>query len=134
MILELAPQVLKWRNALVKCSLASVAEAAAWIRTLKCDHGASVWSAVAAALEDSSCQAVYLFTSGLWECAAEEIGGLLKETGQARPLHTVYLVQNGGEIKNSWQEMLENIAKDSGGSFQMISFSSEETEDQVTEQ
>ncbi|XP_054843702.1 uncharacterized protein LOC129335290 [Eublepharis macularius] len=124
-------KVLKWQKTLVKCSLASVAEAAAWIRALKCENEASVSSAMAAALEDSSCQAVYLFTSGLPEWTAEEICGLLKEAGQARPLHTVYLVGSGKENKNSLQETLEKIAKESGGSFQMITYNSDETEDQI---
>ncbi|XP_077195971.1 uncharacterized protein LOC143838492 [Paroedura picta] len=131
-IISCANQVFKWQSSLVKCSLASVAEAAAWIRALPCDHEATACSAaVAAALEDSSSQAVYLFTSGLPDCTAREIEGLPKETGQAQPLHTVYLVQDGEENKNCLQEILEKIAKESGGSFQRISFSPDETEDQM---
>ncbi|XP_048355384.1 uncharacterized protein LOC125434273 isoform X2 [Sphaerodactylus townsendi] len=126
-----ANKVLKWQNTLGKCSLASVAEAAAWIRALECVSGASVVSGVEAALEDPSCQAVYLFTGGLPECTAEEICLLLKKTGRVRPLHTVYLLGNGGENKNRFQEILEKIAKESGGSFQRISFSPEECEDQI---
>ncbi|XP_061494767.1 uncharacterized protein LOC133390345 isoform X2 [Rhineura floridana] len=116
-----ASKMLKWQNNLVKCSLTNITEAAAWIRALQSSSGASALSAVAAALEDPTCQAVYLFTSGLPESVVEEICGYLKETEQERPVHIVHLVGSGEENKHTSQEILEKIALVSDGSFQAIS-------------
>ncbi|CAI5786250.1 Hypothetical predicted protein [Podarcis lilfordi] len=119
-------QVLKWKKSLVECPLRNVTEAAAWIRALQNSSGASPVMAVAAALEDPFCQAVYLFTSGLPEHAVEEISSHLKEAEQAHPVHIVYLVESRGENEHEAQEIMEEVAKASGGSFQAISLSSDE--------
>ncbi|XP_034983649.2 uncharacterized protein LOC118091114 [Zootoca vivipara] len=119
-------QVLKWQKSLVECSLRSVTEAAAWIRGLQSSSGASAVMAVAAALEDPFCQAVYLFTSGLPEHSVEEISSHLKEAEQAHPVHIVYLVGSKGENEHGAQEIMEEVAKASGGSFQAVSLSSDE--------
>nr|XP_028601446.1 uncharacterized protein LOC114604963 isoform X2 [Podarcis muralis] len=119
-------QVLKWQKGLVECSLRSVTEAAAWIRALQSSSGASPVMAVAAALEDPFCQAVYLFTSGLPEHAVEEISSHLKEAEQAHPVHIVYLVGSRGGNEHRTQEIMEEVAKASGGSFQAIGLSSDE--------
>ncbi|XP_063164571.1 uncharacterized protein LOC134500985 [Candoia aspera] len=115
-------KVLKWQNELVKCSLTSIMDAAAWIRTLQMNSKvkASAWNAMEEAIDDPSCQAVYLFTSGLPEGSVEEICGHLKETKQSCPVHIVQLVENGKANKISCQKLLEKIAKVSGGTFQAI--------------
>lgn len=125
--------MLKWQNGLVKYTLTNVTEAAAWIRSLQCNCGAKALHAVLAALEDPTCQAVYLFTSGMLECAAEEIYSHLKETGQERPVHTVYLLGNGEGNKTRSQEILENIAQKTGASFQAISLKLDGASDKVNE-
>ncbi|XP_066489921.1 uncharacterized protein [Tiliqua scincoides] len=129
-IVNCASKVLKWQEHLVKCSLISIVEAAAWIRALPCRSGVSAFSAVAAALEDPTCQAAYLFTSGLPECTAEEICNHLRDAGEARPLHIVYLVGNEEENGNTSQETLEKVAKASGGSFQVTRLSFDRTSDE----
>lgn len=117
----------------MKCSLISVAEAAAWIRALPCNSGVNACSAVVAALEDHTCQAVYLFTSGLPECTTEDIHNHLRKAGEARPLHIVFLVGNGEENGSTSQDILEKLAKASGGSFQVISLCFDGTSDEVND-
>lgn len=97
-------------------------DAASWIRTLQMNSKAkaSAWNAIEEAIEDPSCQAIYLFTSGLPEGSVEEICRRLKETKQLCPVHIVQLVENGEDNKISCQKLLVNVAKMSGGTFQAI--------------
>nr|XP_006133442.1 uncharacterized protein LOC102449238 [Pelodiscus sinensis] len=119
-IISFASKVVKWCSSMVKCSLSSIIEAAAWIRTLQCGKGADAVGALALALEDPTCQVVYLVTNALSESASEEICSLLAETGETRPVHTVYLVEKPSDYESSTQKVLEKVARQSGGSFQVI--------------
>ncbi|XP_025024953.1 uncharacterized protein LOC103055759 [Python bivittatus] len=121
-IIFCSSKVLKWQNELVKCSLTSIMDAAAWIRTLQMNSKgkASAWNAIEEVRDDPSCQAVYLFTSGLPEGSVEEMCSRLKETKQSCPVHIVQLVENGEDNKISCQRLLEKVAKVSGGTFQAI--------------
>ncbi|XP_074863287.1 uncharacterized protein LOC142019848 [Carettochelys insculpta] len=120
-IISFASKVVKWCSSLVKCSLSTTLEAATWIRSLHSGNGADAVSALALALEDPSCQVVYLITDALSESASEEICSLLAETGESRPVHTVYLVGKPSDYESSTQKMLEKVSRQSGGSFQVIS-------------
>ncbi|XP_065421754.1 uncharacterized protein LOC101944303 isoform X11 [Chrysemys picta bellii] len=119
-IISFASKVVKWCTSLVKCSLSNIIEATAWIRALQCGNGADAVSALAMAFEDPTCQVVYLVTDALSESASEEICSLLAETGEERPVHTVYLVEKPGDCESSTQKEMEKVAKQSGGSFQVI--------------
>ncbi|KAK9400057.1 hypothetical protein NXF25_013076 [Crotalus adamanteus] len=121
-IIWCSSKVLKWQNELVECSLTNIMDAASWIRTLQMNSKAkaNAWNAIEKAMEDPSCQAIYLFTSGLPEGSVEEICSRLKETKQLCPVHIVQLVENGEDNKISCQKLLVNIAKMSGGTFQAI--------------
>nr|XP_048686559.1 uncharacterized protein LOC125626981 isoform X1 [Caretta caretta]XP_048686570.1 uncharacterized protein LOC125626981 isoform X1 [Caretta caretta]XP_048686580.1 uncharacterized protein LOC125626981 isoform X1 [Caretta caretta] len=119
-IISFASKVIKWCNSLVKCSLSNIIEATAWIRALQCGNGADAVSALAMAFEDPTCQVVYLVTDALSESASEEICSLLAETGEERPVHTVYLVEKPGDYESSTQKEMEKVARQSGGSFQVI--------------
>ncbi|XP_034635343.1 uncharacterized protein LOC117881773 isoform X1 [Trachemys scripta elegans] len=119
-IISFASKVVKWCTSLVKCSLSNIIEATAWIRALQCGNGADAVSALAMAFEDPTCQVVYLVTDALSESASEEICSLLAETGEERPVHTVYLVEKPGDCESSTQKEMEKVAKRSGGSFQVI--------------
>ncbi|XP_062990606.1 uncharacterized protein LOC134403987 [Elgaria multicarinata webbii] len=123
-IVSCGSKVLKWQTGLMECSLTNVTEAAAWIRALQVNSRDGVLNAVAGALEDPTCQAVYLFTSGVPEWSVLEIYSHLKETEDVRPVHTVYLVGNGEESQNSSQKILKKVAMASGGSFQAIGLNS----------
>ncbi|KAH0617020.1 hypothetical protein JD844_028583 [Phrynosoma platyrhinos] len=111
-ILSFPLQVLKWQNSLVVCSLTTVTEAAAWVRALQISSTANILNAVAAALEDRTCQAVYLFTIGLPEVTVEDLCRHLKDTKQAHPVHVVYLLGGGEERKDSSEKILEKVAKE----------------------
>ncbi|XP_039217751.1 uncharacterized protein LOC120316337 isoform X2 [Crotalus tigris] len=121
-IIWCSSKVLKWQNELVECSLTNIMDAASWIRTLQMNSKAkaNAWNAIEEAIKDPSCQAIYLFTSGLPEGRVEEICSRLKETKQLCPVHIVQLVENGEDNKISCQKLLVNIAKMSGGTFQAI--------------
>ncbi|XP_042325843.1 uncharacterized protein C11orf16-like isoform X2 [Sceloporus undulatus] len=120
-VISFSGKVLKWQNRLVACSLTTVTEAATWVRALQISSTANILNAVAAALEDPTCQAVYLFTSEVPEGTVEELCRLFKDTEQAHPVHTVYVLEGGEERKDSSQKILEKVAKESGGSFQSLS-------------
>ncbi|XP_019400228.1 PREDICTED: uncharacterized protein LOC109316526 isoform X3 [Crocodylus porosus] len=130
-IISFAGKVVKWRSNLVKCSLSTVTEAAAWIRALQCGDGAEAACALAAAFEDPGCQAVYLVTDALLESASEEICHFLIETGESRPVHTVYLVGNPGDFESHTQKIMEKVARQSGGSFRVISLHTASASDEV---
>ncbi|KAG6931843.1 hypothetical protein G0U57_000908, partial [Chelydra serpentina] len=119
-IVSFASKVVKWCNSLVKCSLSNIIDATAWIRALQCGNGADAVSALAMAFEDPTCQVVYLVTDALSESASEEICSLLAETGEERPVHTVYLVEKPGDYESSTQKEMEKVARESRGSFQVI--------------
>ncbi|KYO36511.1 trichohyalin-like [Alligator mississippiensis] len=130
-IISFAGKVVKWCSKLVKCSLSTVTEAAAWIRALQCGDGAEVVCALAAAFEDPGCQAVYLVTDAVLESASEEICHFLIETGESRPVHIVYLVGNPGDFESHTQKIMEKVARQSGGSFRVISFHTASASDEV---
>ncbi|XP_074925115.1 uncharacterized protein LOC116826445 isoform X1 [Chelonoidis abingdonii] len=119
-IISFASKVVKWCNSLVKCSLSNIIEATAWIRALQCGNGADPVRALAMAFEDPTCQVAYLVTDALSESASEEICSLLAETGEERPVHIVYLVEKPGDFESSTQKEMEKVARQSGGSFQVI--------------
>ncbi|XP_053110724.1 uncharacterized protein LOC128326893 [Hemicordylus capensis] len=125
-----ATKELKWRPGMVECSLTNVAEASAWIRALHCGSEVMARSAVAAALEEPTCQAVYLFTSGLPKSATEESCSHLSLMRPTCPIHTVHLIGNDEHNKNSSQEILEKVAQESGGSFQVIRLNCDRTSDE----
>ncbi|XP_044297086.1 uncharacterized protein LOC123028857 [Varanus komodoensis] len=129
-IVSCTSKVLKWQTGLVKCSLPNITKAAAWIRALQVKNADGTLSAVAEAMEDPTCQAVYLFTSGLPEHAVEELYRHLQETQQAFPVHVVYLPRSGEESQSSFQRILEKAANMSGGSFQAIRLNSGESSDE----
>ncbi|KAM6092896.1 uncharacterized protein LJ206_005795 [Theristicus caerulescens] len=112
-------EVLKWCDCLVRCSLSSVAEAAAWIRPLRFEHGGSAASGLAAALGDPACQSVCLFTDLLPEQESEEICRLLVEN-KSHPVHVVCLLGDSDDHERSKQKIMEKVASQSGGSFQAI--------------
>ncbi|KAG8138288.1 hypothetical protein E2320_004196, partial [Naja naja] len=118
----LAIHVLKWQNELVECSLTNIMDAASWIRTLQMNSKgkANAWNAIEEAIENPSCQAICLFTSGLPEGSVEEICSHLKEAKQSCPVHIVQLIENRDGNKISGQKLLEIVAKMSGGTFQAI--------------
>nr|XP_060635687.1 uncharacterized protein LOC132777356 [Anolis sagrei ordinatus] len=109
------------------CSLMAVTEAATWIRSLKVGIKGNILNAVASALEDPACQAVYLFTNGLHEGRVEELWRYLKDAKQTRPVHIVCLVESGEERKDSARKILEKVANESGGSCQVLNLSSNGT-------
>ncbi|XP_034258984.1 uncharacterized protein LOC117655536 [Pantherophis guttatus] len=127
-IIWCSSKVLKWQNELVECSLTNIIDAASWIRTLlmKSEGKASAWNAIEEAIEDPSCQAIYLFTSGLPEGSVEEICSHLKETKQSCPVHIVQLIENRDSNIISCQKLLEKVATTSGGTFQAIDGASSE--------
>ncbi|KAJ7329109.1 hypothetical protein JRQ81_015283 [Phrynocephalus forsythii] len=129
-VVSCTSKVLKWQNGLVKCSLTSVTEAAAWIRGLQINSGARVLNPLPTALEDPISQAVYIFTSGLPIYIVEGICSHLKETKQAQPVHVVYFVGSKEESKSDSQNVLENVAKESGGSFQAVHLNSDVASDE----
>lgn len=116
---SLFSQVFKWREGLVGCSLGSVTEAAAWIRSLRFEDGAKAASGLAAAWEDPACQSVYLFTDALPEQESEEICQLLAESG-SRPVHVVCFLGDSDDRERSKGKTMEKVARQSGGSFQAI--------------
>ncbi|XP_052645610.1 uncharacterized protein LOC128142929 isoform X2 [Harpia harpyja] len=118
-VVAFSGQVLKWRNRLVRCSLSSVAEAAAWIRSLRFENGTNAASGLAAAFEDPACQSVCLFTDILPEQESEEICQLLMEN-KLHPVHVVCLLGDSDDHQRSKQKIMEKIARQSGGSFQAI--------------
>ncbi|XP_067324612.1 von Willebrand factor A domain-containing protein 3B-like [Anolis sagrei] len=126
-IISCSNEVLKWQTGLVMCSLMAVTEAATWIRALKVGIKGNVLNAVTSALENPACQAVYLFTNGLHEGRVEELWRYLKDTEQTRPVHIIYLVESGEERKDSARKILEKVANESGGSCQVLNFSSDGT-------
>lgn len=103
-------------------------DAASWIRTLlmKSEGKTSAWNAIEEATDDPSCQAIYLFTSGLPEDSVEEICSHLKETKQSCPVHIVQLIENRDSNIISCQKLLEKVATTSGGTFQAIDGASSE--------
>lgn len=111
--------MLKWCNCLVRCSLSSVTEAAAWIRSLRFENGANAASGLAVAFEDPACQSVYLFTDVLPEQESEEICQLLMEN-KLHPVHVVCLLGDSDDQERSEQKIMEKVARQSGGSFQAI--------------
>ena len=111
--------MLKWRNCLVRCSLSSVTEAAAWIRSLRFENGTNAASGLAVAFEDPGCQSVYLFTDILPEQESEEICQLLMEN-KLHPVHVVCLLGDSDDHERSKQKIMEKVARQSGGSFQAI--------------
>ncbi|XP_026559020.1 uncharacterized protein LOC113438040 [Pseudonaja textilis] len=121
-IIWCSSKVLKWQNELVECSLTNIMDAASWIRTLQMNSKgkASAWNAIEEAIENPSCQAIYLFTSGLAEGSVEEICSHLKDTKQLCPVHIVQLIENRDSNKISGQKLLEKVAKMSGGTLQAI--------------
>ncbi|XP_013923934.1 PREDICTED: uncharacterized protein LOC106550528, partial [Thamnophis sirtalis] len=127
-IIWCSSKVLKWQNELVECSLTNIMDAASWIRTLQMNSKgeASAWNAIEEAVEDPSCQAICLFTSGLPEGSVEEICSRLKETKQSCPVHIVQWIENRDNNKISCQKLLEKVAKMSGGTFQSIDGASSE--------
>ncbi|XP_058045607.1 uncharacterized protein LOC131201620 isoform X2 [Ahaetulla prasina] len=127
-IIWCSSKVLKWQTELVECSLTNIMDAASWIRSLPMNskRKASAWNAIEEAIEDPSCQAICLFTSGLPEGSVEEICSHLKETKQSCPVHIVQLIENRDSNKISCQKLLEKVAKMSGGTFQAIDGTSSE--------
>ncbi|XP_070610948.1 uncharacterized protein [Erythrolamprus reginae] len=103
-------------------------DAASWIRTLPMNskETASAWDAVEEAMEDPSCQAICLFTSGFPEGSVHEICSHLKEAKQTCPVHIVQLIENRDSNKNGRQNLLEKVAKMSDGTFQAIDGASSE--------
>ncbi|XP_075014153.1 uncharacterized protein LOC142085754 isoform X2 [Calonectris borealis] len=111
--------VLKWCNCLVRCSLSSATQAAAWIRSLQFENGMKDASGLAVAFEDPACQSVYLFTDTLPERESEEICQLLVEN-KLLPVHVVCLLGDSDDHERSKQKIMEKVARQSGGSFQVI--------------
>ncbi|XP_029897272.1 uncharacterized protein LOC115352781 isoform X2 [Aquila chrysaetos chrysaetos] len=118
-VVAFSGQVLKWRNCLVRCSLSSVAEAAAWIRSLRFENGTNAARGLAAAFEDPACESVCLFTDILPEQESEEICQLLTEN-KLHPVHVVCLLDDSDNHQRSKQKIMEKVARQSGGSFQVI--------------
>ncbi|XP_054663278.1 uncharacterized protein LOC129198174 isoform X2 [Grus americana] len=118
-VVAFSSKVLKWCNCLVRCSLSSVTEAAAWVRSLRFENGTNAASGLAVAFEDPACQSVYLFTDVLPEQDSEEICQLLTEN-KLCPVHVVCLLGDSDDRERSKQKTMEKVARQSGGSFQAI--------------
>ncbi|XP_067151453.1 uncharacterized protein [Apteryx mantelli] len=118
-VIVFSSKVLKWCNCLVRCSLCSVTEAAAWIRSLHFENGTDAASGLAVAFEDPACKDVYLFTNMLPEQESEEICRLLVEN-KLHPVHVVCLLGVTDDYERGQQKAMEKVATQSGGSFQVI--------------
>nr|XP_025975552.1 putative cyclin-dependent serine/threonine-protein kinase DDB_G0272797/DDB_G0274007 [Dromaius novaehollandiae] len=118
-VIAFSSKVLKWCNCLVRCSLCSVTEAAAWIRSLHFENGMDAASGLAVAFEDPDCEEVYLLTNMLPEQESEEICQLLAEN-KLHPVHVVCLLGDSDDYERGKQKTMEKVARQSGGSFQVI--------------
>lgn len=101
----------------MKCTLSSVAEAAAWIRSLQFENGRNAASGLAVTSEDPACQSVCLFSNVLPEQELEEICQLLAGD-KLRPVHVMCLLGDSDDHERSKQKIMEEATRHSGGSFQ----------------
>ncbi|XP_041111195.1 uncharacterized protein C11orf16-like isoform X2 [Polyodon spathula] len=117
-IVEFNSEVSKWCDRSVRCSPHTLAEAVAWIRCLECRSVSDSWTtltALATAFEDPACHAVCLVTDGLPDSSP---GGARPWLENWPPVHVVYLSQS------SPQWLLQEIARETGGTFHMSALES----------
>ncbi|XP_033889391.3 uncharacterized protein LOC117420013 isoform X1 [Acipenser ruthenus] len=117
-IVEFNSEVSKWCDRSVRCSPQTLAEAVAWIRCLECRSVSDSWTtltALAVAIGDPACHAVCLVTDGLPDSSP---GGARPWLENWPPVHVVYLRQS------SPQWLLQEIARETGGTFRMSALES----------
>uniref|UniRef100_H3AR50 VWFA domain-containing protein n=1 Tax=Latimeria chalumnae TaxID=7897 RepID=H3AR50_LATCH len=117
-IIEYSNEMTKWCDRVVTCIPETVAKAIEWIRSLESKTGSHALAALQAAFEDPTCTAVCLVTDGLTDADPREIYNMLMLSSQGRPVHVICLVEDRCEVGR--HNVLENVARQTGGSFQII--------------
>ncbi|XP_069823577.1 uncharacterized protein [Dendropsophus ebraccatus] len=96
-IIVFSEEIYKWCDRAVTWTPETVSQAVSWIRTLGCDAGADPTEALAAALEDPSCQAVYLVMDALPPRILQDIYNFLARDENSCSVNVVYLVEEPQE-------------------------------------
>ncbi|XP_068129085.1 uncharacterized protein [Hyperolius riggenbachi] len=97
----------RWCDHVVTWRPETAAQAVSWIQGLPCGSGRSPTDALAAALEDAVCQAVYLVVDALPPSVLREIYGFLSRNEAACAISVVYLTEEPRDrlAEGSFQEI-----------------------------
>lgn len=129
-IIEFNSEVTQWADKMVSCTPETVQVAAEWIMKLGAKTGTNTLDALLTALQESTCQAVYLVTDGLPDNFVEDILDTVIEATHGRPIHCIYLT--GEKTDTSAVEFLEDLAVESFGSFHIVTVTTHGCVERIT--